>query len=323
MSDCDEGNFRTRVTYLSGDERTFDDCFSILHTKLRICDGTSFLPPEIMLLGEAGKILPDDDPSPGEVKSLWREKDRSDPSTWSRALEDFAKGGDALAAARCAEKMLTDHLECAIKDLRAGRIHVVNAYISAGMTVDQLGMKFYDPCYIDTDIVHALLTANVDVNFCDDYDHTPLMWASFRGKIDVVHALLNAKAEVNWTNRNGRTPLRCCVRNPSDAGNHIDVLRALLAANANVNAVDKDGRTPLHELSLITDYGAMRALLGADADVSDDDKNGRTLLDDSSGYDHIDMVRELMNANANMNAVNYQGRTALDMCRIFHMRNYG
>ena len=66
--------------------------------------------------------------------------------------------------------------------------------------------------------------------------------------------------------------MRCCVRNPSDAGNHIDVLRALLAANANVNAVDKDGRTPLHELSLITDYGAMRALLGADADVSDDDK---------------------------------------------------
>ena len=94
------------------------------------------------------------------------------------------------------------------------------------MDARQLGMKLVagDNDYLDMDIAHALLTANVDVNFRDSEGQTPLLInASRLGKLINVHVLLEAKAEVNLTNTYGRTPLLW-----SSFNGEIDAVHALL-----------------------------------------------------------------------------------------------
>lgn len=290
MSDRDEGNFRTRVTYLSGHQKTFDDCFSILHTKVRICEGTDFLPREIMILDEDANELRGSDSSPDEVNSLWCEKDRSDPETWSMALEDFAKCGNALRASHCAEKMLTNFFDRAVKDFMAGRIHIVNAYIAAGIPARQLGLKLVacELDYLDIDIAHALLNAKVDVNFRDSNGKTPLYNASREGKID-VRVFLEAKAEVDLVNRHGRTPLYW-----SSFKGEIDAVHALLKAKANVNLADDSGRTPLHQSSSNGKIDVVRALLHAKANTNSLDVFGQTPLNLSKERGYTDVTNALL-----------------------------
>ena len=139
--------------------------------------------------------------------------------------------------------MLKGHLERAVKDFRAARIHIANAYISDGADVRQLRMGFIyyerNVDYIDTDIAHALLTANADVDFRSNAEgRTPLLSASDYyyprcGEIDAVLTLLNAKAEVDLADRQGRTPLHL-----SSSRSNTHVLRALLNANANAKSIN-------------------------------------------------------------------------------------
>src|SRR5262249_46316777 len=71
-------------------------------------------------------------------------------------------------------------------------------------------------------------------------DVTALMWAATHGHIEIIQALLSAKVNLNFKDKRGRTALHWAVIN-----HFANVVRALLKAKANPNVEDNQNNTPL------------------------------------------------------------------------------
>ena len=224
-----------RITYLSGEECTLDECDTVLKIKLRLCALNAWIPHEIILFVD-GKPLPDDDPAPETASVLWKESEESDASVWRDDLWQLADFGDQAGANRCAAKSLSlnvgqgkHHL---LEGTSRGNLRIVEAYISAGMDKKALGEALY--CSTSCGhlhIVNALLSANVDANFCRSYrlGNRVLHGSCDLGHIDIAKALIAAHADFNARNAQNQTPLDICVR-----CGHDDIASILRDAGAQV-----------------------------------------------------------------------------------------
>src|SRR3990167_4169429 len=81
-----------------------------------------------------------------------------------------------------------------------------------------------------------------DPNIADGDNRTPLLWASYYGRLDVVKVLIRAGADPNIANKDGRIPLYWASHD-----GHLEVIKVLLRAGADPSGANKYGRIPQNQ----------------------------------------------------------------------------
>ncbi|XP_031616943.1 serine protease persephone-like isoform X2 [Contarinia nasturtii] len=123
--------------------------------------------------------------------------------------------------------------------------------------------------------IKTLINDGANVNFEDEYKHTPLHWAAVQGHAEIIKYLIEKGVNVNVENLDKNTPIHWAAWN-----GHKEAVKTLIDHGANVNAEDKDKATPLHKAA----------------------ENG-----------HTDTVKYLVNHGANVTARNNQNKTPLEV----------
>ena len=79
------------------------------------------------------------------------------------------------------------------------------------------------------------------IDICNEYDITPLHYASYHGSLNCVELLLDLQADINALDKDGKSVLIYAVY----SGN-IKLIKKLLIRGANKNIKDLEGKTPYH-----------------------------------------------------------------------------
>ena len=169
------------------------------------------------------------------------------------------------------------------------------------------------------DILQACLNAGEDVNACDDYGDTALLWILQTTGVEnnaLVRFLLRHGANPNVQNQGRETPLLCAVRDTE-----LQIVRMLLQRGAKADTRDAGGATPLL-WAVGRDAPTLAALLiKAGAKVNVSDAIGTTPLNWACSIGSPKMVRLLLAHGANVSVPTRDGRTALQIARTMHHPN--
>ncbi len=141
-------------------------------------------------------------------------------------------------------------------------------------------------------------------------DHwTPLLAASYFGRLEIVRILLDHGAEANAENRQSKNSLDQVSR--GEYGSQEDGVRVaqlLLERGVDVNASDKDHWTPLHSASYYGRSEIVRVFLDHGADVNAENHEGETPLElvargkDHSKGDGVRVAQLLLDRGADVKA---------------------
>ena len=139
------------------------------------------------------------------------------------------------------------------------------------------------------DRVKTILTQGANVDVCDRYDTTALMYAAAQGYTEIVKLLLEAGASVNLYNR----PHRLTALMLAAAANQFDAVEALINAGADVNAQNDDGTPALMIAAYKGHLKIVQVLLAADARINIQDKDGDTALNLAASSDLAEPRQQL------------------------------
>ena len=139
----------------------------------------------------------------------------------------------------------------------------------------------------------------------EQYNKTPLHYASYFGHVEICRHLLDHGAEVDSRDSLGRTPLHYSCQ-----FGHVEVTRLLLSRGADVAAVDNRLFTPLHLAAVTGHSDCVAALLKYRPDIHMKDKNGFTALDNACQSGDKKSVKLLCDRGAKL-SYNIQGSTAI------------
>ena len=114
----------------------------------------------------------------------------------------------------------------------------------------------------DLERVRLLIEQGADKDQGNDFDRTPLWWASCKGHLKLTQYLVEIVGATldKADNNDGYTPLIIAASH-----GHLEICRYLLEQGADRNKVDNDGETPLHKAAqrgrleiamLLMSYGA-------------------------------------------------------------------
>ncbi len=168
----------------------------------------------------------------------------------------------------------------------------------------------------DFEMIRSLLNANAGINAVtreqlndyyrvrpvDDntaqggYNYTPLMLASWTGKVDVAKVLIEYKADVNEkaSEAAGGTALGLAA-----TGYSSDMLQFLLKQKADINLASYDKRTPVHLATFVGRKDAVSTLLAAKANFELADGEGITPLYSAVRGGQHSISKSLMDRKAN------------------------
>jgi ankyrin repeat protein/beta-lactamase regulating signal transducer with metallopeptidase domain len=222
-----------------------------------------------------------------------------------------------------------------------GNRELVDFFIEKGAKVSDFHFAAWRG---DLTSVRRFLEQGTDVNIKDDqFNWTPLHWATFTAQRDIaefliakganvnagalhyaaVHGhrelaelLLSKGAEVNAKGNGGRTPLHNAARK-----GRREVVALLIAKGADVNAKQQNGRTSLH---LAVDKGykkVVKLLIAKGADINAKDENGWTPLHQACTLRRKDIAELLIAKGADIYAKNQNGRTPLHVSCIEGHKN--
>ena len=125
-------------------------------------------------------------------------------------------------------------------------------------------------------------------------DRDAFFRAAIKGDLPTIQRLLTSQSNIiNVTNEFGITPLMIA----SFCG-RLEVVKVLIQAGANVNATDKDGTTALMIASFFGHLEVVNTLIGAGANVNATYHNGDTALMAASDNGHLEVVNALIQAGA-------------------------
>lgn len=151
---------------------------------------------------------------------------------------------------------------------------------------------------------------DIDINWKDEAQRTPLWWASKSGNGEMVEMLATRDdREVNSKDEYGRTPLWIAAEQ-----GHEGVVRELLRhGDVDVNCRDKAKTSPLWIAAERGHKGAVRELLGnGNVDVNSTDRDVRSPLWIAAERGHESVVRELLgNSNVDVNSTDRDVRSPL------------
>jgi ankyrin repeat protein len=150
------------------------------------------------------------------------------------------------------------------------------------------------------DVIHYLLSMDINVNMTDQHGETPLFDAARKGKLQIAKLLIAKFAQVNIENRVGELPIHlACFKGD------LDVIRLLIESGAYLNKKTQEDKFPVHY-----------AILGGKHDVVDyilkqskqnyylKDIYNNTLLHYATKTNNVTMIDMLLNQNLNPNALN-------------------
>ncbi|CAM9445105.1 unnamed protein product [Ectocarpus sp. 8 AP-2014] len=145
-----------------------------------------------------------------------------------------------------------------------------------------------------SELVTALLSSGaIDVNQCDLYGMSPLMFAAEKGSSSVVKILLKNGASVSIKENGGFTALHLSAQH-----GHPAVTRLLASAGASLEEVNERHCTPLHLAAQRGQWKAMEALIEAGANVNSRVLDGATPLLIASTQGYKDAIKVLLRAKA-------------------------
>jgi ankyrin repeat protein len=132
--------------------------------------------------------------------------------------------------------------------------------------------------------------------------------ASLKGHTDLVELFLDQGVDVNWTNNKNDTPVLWAAR-----GNHIDTVRLLISRGANLHLENDKGSTPLYWAVRYGFTDLVRLLVTeGHANIHQRRKLGLvTPIVLASGLGHRDIVDVLLESGADVEARVGNGMTAL------------
>lgn len=157
---------------------------------------------------------------------------------------------------------------------------------------------------MNPDIIKFLSTI-VSVDAKDVLGRTPLMYASFSGKLNIVEILVYAGANVNARDIRGNTALMFAAEH-----RHTNVIEFLLSNGAEPNIQGENGETAL--MRAYPNLHTLEVLLkgGADPDFQDD--RGDTALIIAAEYKNENAIMLLLKNGADLTITNNQGLGAYD-----------
>jgi len=157
-------------------------------------------------------------------------------------------------------------------------------------------------------LVKQLLDEGADVKEKTDKGWTALIYASMNGDMNTVKRLLNQGIDVNAKDEGGSTALMY-----ASWRGYVEIVKRLLDNDADVNAQDSHGMTALGHASQEGHADIVKLLIDNGADVNAKDEDGMTILIYASqkGKRHDETVKLLLDKGADVNAKNKYGATAL------------
>ena len=158
-------------------------------------------------------------------------------------------------------------------------------------------------------VVQILLTKRVNVNHKGIDGWTALMMAAHEGHLPVVQALLTKGADPNIKNNKEATALIIATYQ----GN-LPIVQSLIAKRADVNTKDYVGDTPLIMAAHKGNLDIVRTLLAKGANINlKGGKEEMTALMEASQHGFTSIARLLLATGADIFAEDVHGHTALDI----------
>jgi len=161
-------------------------------------------------------------------------------------------------------------------------------------------------------VVKSVLNENPKViSMANREGWTPLLLASYNGRLRVVRYLLCRGARIEDALPSGETPLHLASMN-----NHCDVLEFLISRGANKETPNTSGDTPLDTACFNGSCGVVQLLLSAGVDKD----TCHRALHGASQNGHVDVVKLLLSSGFDLAEVEGRGATALYMaCQSGHL----
>src|ERR1700733_630038 len=170
------------------------------------------------------------------------------------------------------------------------------------------------------EIAKLLLEHGADSNGKDNFDNTPLVWAStispaddliwgstIADKLEMAKLLLEYGADSNYKNKDGDTPLIYASRY-----NYPAIAKLLLEHGADINHKNNNGETALIFVSRYNNLAIAKLLLEYGADSNCKDNDGDTPLIDASTNNNLDIAKLLLEHGAHIYHTSKCNKTALD-----------
>jgi ankyrin repeat protein len=161
----------------------------------------------------------------------------------------------------------------------------------------------------DLDTIKSLIAggakADTPINYGEN-QVTPLMKASWDGRLEIAEFLIESGADVNASDKDGETPLTNAIKRE-----HVEVVQLLLDRGAKVNIKDVREFTPMTTAAAAGNLEIIRSLVKAGADLKAQ-TYGLTPLMFAVASRKIDTVRLVVELGAPVDQVSsMSGQTAL------------
>jgi len=185
-----------------------------------------------------------------------------------------------------------------------GNVELVDFLIAKGAKVSDFHFAAWRG---DLTVVERFLDQGTDVNIKDDqFNWTPLHWATFTSQRATVEFLIAKGADVNAGGQWNDPPLHYAAVN-----GHKGLVELLLAKGAEVNAKDNGGKTGLHDAAWVGHLEIVELLIGSGADLNAEDGSDRAPLYRAVDKNHPKVVGLLATNGADVNAKDKYNRTSL------------
>lgn len=200
-----------------------------------------------------------------------------------------------------------------IDAIRTNDVDRVLELIQNGTNVKSQNYLHHAAAHNNTEIIHLLVDAGVNISSRDSHDKTALRVAVDRGNYDAIKMLVQLGADLNEL-CDEKTALHDNMNKP-------EMMLYLIDLGANVNTGNSMGNTPLHIAALYKDVGMCDMLLKRGAISNVRDNAGRTPLhtvlyqtNENPDDPNISIIIDLLKgAGASINAQTNKGDTALHL----------